>query len=262
MKVVALLSWFQEKPAWLAATVASCAKFCDHIVAVDGAYLLYPGALKRPYSGTGQAETILNTARGAGIACTIHTPTAAYVGNEVEKRNLLFQLAQPFVTPEQDWLIVMDADMVITKATNVKEKLDRYDPGAADAAEFTTWWCDDMHATQVAQGIVNENDIRPGSCRTRLMFRALHNMRCLYTHWCYAGDRIHEDGEEETIWYWGKPDYEYQCAAVDLTADLEVEHRHAHRSQNRMLESFNYYKRRDEALVEKLPAARGEKVPA
>jgi len=115
------------------------------------------------------------------------------------------------------------------------------------------WWNDDMHATQVAQDIVTESDIRPGQGKSKLLFRALHNMRCVYTHWTYCGDRIYDNGEKETVWYWGKPDLKVACAAADLTSYLEVEHRHSHRSQRRMLDSYTYYNRRDEELVERLP---------
>ena len=92
MKLIAILCWYDERPSWLAGVTASLARLqVAHLVAVDGAYGLYPKG--HGCSGTEQQQTIVETCRAAGIGTTVHTPPEPWFGNEVEKRNLAFQLA-------------------------------------------------------------------------------------------------------------------------------------------------------------------------
>ena len=113
MKIVALLSWFNESPTWLAATISSAARFCDHVIALDGAYANFPGA--RASSGEFEHEAILRTAEAVGIGVTLHVPDEPYRGNEVEKRNLHFELAKPITSPT-DWLFILDADETVVRS--------------------------------------------------------------------------------------------------------------------------------------------------
>jgi len=106
------LSWFDESPARLAAVTASVARFCDHVVAVDGAYRLFPQG--RASSGVEQSQAIREAAEAAGIGCTIHVPARVWDGNEVAKRGFMFGLAQPLVEPERDWFCVIDSDEVVS----------------------------------------------------------------------------------------------------------------------------------------------------
>lgn len=259
MKLVGLLPWYMENPTWLSACVASLARCCDHLIAVDGAYFLFPGSSERPNSGSEQAEAIVETAHGAGLAVTLHVPREPFFGNEVEKRTLMLQLAQTVVEPERDWLLSVDADMVLSKIDDgFRGKLEQVED--QDVATYRLFWLDDRHSTQVAQGVDPGPDIRPGSTPHRSLFRALHNMRVEGAHYCYVGDRHHElepgRVETETVYYWGKPDFEPLRDAADLTDYLHVEHRHAHRSQQRMLAAANYYERRDRLSVESIPTHR------
>jgi hypothetical protein len=59
------LSWFDEPIGWLTELVASLAPHIDHLVAVDGAYGLLPGAEAR--SPTDQAHAITGACAGAGV---------------------------------------------------------------------------------------------------------------------------------------------------------------------------------------------------
>lgn len=116
MKIIGLLSWYEEDPAWLAECVAAAARVCDHIVAVDGAYVRFPGADKKPISSPEQARVIQSVAAGAGIGCTVHVPREAWAGNEVEKRDFMFRFASTFAEPDEDWFLVVDADEFVTAA--------------------------------------------------------------------------------------------------------------------------------------------------
>ncbi|MFE6362970.1 hypothetical protein ACFVP3_23600 [Streptomyces sp. NPDC057806] len=136
MKVIGLLSWYEEPVSWLAECVASAAKLCDHIIAVDGPYALFPGSIRRPASGGEQADTIARTAAGAGIGCTIHVPRKPWWGGEVEKRDSMFRLAAPMTTAA-DWLLRIDADEVLTDVPlDTRELLA---DSRLDVAEVTIW---------------------------------------------------------------------------------------------------------------------------
>ena len=158
MRVIGLLSWYEEPCSWLAETVASAAKLCDHLIAVDGPYAAFPFAHTKPASGTDQAEIILHTAAGADMGCTIHTSRRPWQGNEVEKRSFMFDLAMPFTTPD-DWLLVIDADEVLSDVPeNARELLAKT---AADVAEVHLWERDDQDTIYVQ----------------RRLFRALRGMK-------------------------------------------------------------------------------------
>jgi hypothetical protein len=140
VKIIALLSWYEEPASWLAECVASTAKLCDHIIAVDGPYALFPGALRKPASGTEQAEIILHTAAGAGIGCTIHAPRQPWWGNEVQKRAYMFRLAEGMTTAD-DWLLRIDADEVLTTVpSDTRAKLAKT---SLDVANVLMWERDD-----------------------------------------------------------------------------------------------------------------------
>lgn len=112
MRLVGVLCWFDESPAWLATAVAGFGRVCDQIVAIDGGYALYPGA--RPCSHPQQAEAILSAAEAAGVACTLHRPSRLFYGNQIEKRNLSLRLAGAALTSD-DWLLIFDADFHVFK---------------------------------------------------------------------------------------------------------------------------------------------------
>lgn len=136
MRVIGLLCWYEEPSSWLAECVASAARLCDHIIAVDGPYATFPGALRKPASGGEQAETIARTAAGAGIGCTVHTPRQPWWGGEVEKRDWMFKAAALVTTP-QDWLLVIDADEVLSQIPgDTRQVLEKSE---LDVAELRLW---------------------------------------------------------------------------------------------------------------------------
>lgn len=110
--IVGLLSWYEEDPAWLAEMIASLpAAGISHLIALDGAYALFPGA--SPTSDPSNVHAIQAACTAAGITYSIHQPVEVWEGNEVEKRSALFELAEQSTT-EDDWYFVMDADETIT----------------------------------------------------------------------------------------------------------------------------------------------------
>lgn len=136
MKIIGLLCWYEEPASWLAECVASAAKLCDHIIAVDGPYAAFPGALRRPASGSEQADTIARTAAGAGIGATVHVPRVPWWGGEVEKRDWMFKAAG-LITTDEDWLFVIDADEALTTVPpDTRQLLEKTD---LDVAELRIW---------------------------------------------------------------------------------------------------------------------------
>lgn len=115
MKIVAALSWYREDPDWLHETVTSLRKAgVSHLVALDGAYALYPGGT--PSSHPAEYRALEHAADRAGIGLTIETPPTVWQGGEIEKRTRLFALANEHCVEGEDWIFIIDGDEVIIDA--------------------------------------------------------------------------------------------------------------------------------------------------
>ena len=239
MKVVALISWWEEAPSWLAATVASAAKLCDHVVAVDGAYALMPGGTAR--SEAMQAETILRTCDALDMGCTVVRPKDVWFGNEVEKRTFCFAECRNVVTPGEDWIIVLDGDDVLTHVPDdTKTKLQLTD---RDVAEVQLWdretWISDETAA-AAQNL----ELPPHSTQIqRRIFRAADEIVVSGAHFCYQARR-----GDETSWYWGTHDHGLTPALA--LHEVRIEHRTKHRDKWRKRQAQDYYERRNALRAE------------
>lgn len=221
MRLVGILNWYDENPAWLAACIASMARAgVEHVVAVDGAYALYPGG--RPSSNRSQHDAIFYTCHGAGIGCTLHVPTDVWFGNEVDKRTFAFRLAEQSTTDE-DWYFVIDADWTITSALGLREKL----------AEEPT--------LAVAEIRIHDSNVEPlGGYAFRSVFRALRGLYLHGNHFTYRT----EDGRRLAG----------QAPSLEPALDLsfvEVEHRMEGRDRARVHARDAYYERRDRLGVER-----------
>lgn len=178
MSVIGLLNWYEEYPAWLSECVASAAKLCDHIIAVDGPYAAFPGAMTKPFSGSEQVDAITHTAAGAGIGCTIHSSRQPWWGGkwggEVEKRDFMFKLGQTFAKPG-DWFLRIDADELLTHVPPGTKQL--LANSEYDVAEVTIWEREvNGHIGELVDG---NNDY---SSPFRCLFRNLPGLRIEQTH--------------------------------------------------------------------------------
>ena len=226
MRVIGVLSWYEERPGWLAECVASAARLCDHIVAVDGAYGLFPGSSKRPYSNTEQAEVILRTAAGAGIGCTVHANRHLWWGGEVEKRHFMMQLAAMDATPA-DWLFRIDADEVLSDVpADTKTILART---SLDVAEATIW----ERAT----------DALPESqAAFRCLFRAWPDIGVQKAHYVVTtGDR-YLSGDPQVM----------DLEPAEAIPGLRLEHRTRERGEHRKALKAEYTRRVIDSGIEKL----------
>jgi hypothetical protein len=199
------MAWFDEDPCWLAASVAAFAKICDHVIAVDGAYFVYPE--RRAASGGDQAETITAAARAAGVGVTVHVPQTVWMGNEVEKRTCYARIANALGTPYEDWLLVLDADEEISEVSPLaRADLENTD---LDAAEVGMWTTDEL---------------RSWFGPSRRLYRMLPDMRYGPTHFSLQG--VGRSGEP--VWLNGLgPRYGQPMGeALSMVQQIRVEHKH------------------------------------
>lgn len=217
MKIIGLLSWYEEDPAWLAEAVAGASRVCDHIVAVDGAYGRFPGADKKPFSSTEQARTIQSAAAGAGIGCTIHVRRDPWVGNEVEKRDFMYRLGSVYAEPGVDWFYIFDADEIVTAAPPGFRSL--LATSERDVAEATIW---------------ERGDLDTGYAQRRF-FRALPGIGCQQAHYVVTAV---VDGDLRILN--GNETFHNLARTEDLTS-VRMEHRTEARTDLRKALKTNYY---------------------
>jgi hypothetical protein len=240
MKLVGLLVFYDESPSWLAACTASLCRLCDHIVAVDGAYLLYPQA--RPHTGPDPASEIIGVCLTLGVGVTYHAPQTVWAGNEIGKRNLAFELAKTVAGPD-DWLVVVDADMLITDIpADLRDQLAATD---ADVGSYRLVTREDWLATDAQAQVARDVAVPPGEMPIRLLFRARRSLRIEQAHFGYVIDT--DDG----------PLFLWSPAASERTIDtgLVVEHRRQSRTRHRLEQAAAYNQARDSHRLEQDPLA-------
>lgn len=227
MKVYGLLNWYEEPPEWLAAVVASMSKICDGVVAVDGAYYLFPNALRHPVSGAVQATTIMETALSLNMSCTIHVPGEPWMGNEVEKLNEILRIAPGI--PMEDWYFRLDADELLTTVPdNAREQLE------------TT----EKHVVDLRLWERIETFGQTGMSPIRRLYRVLPGMSFGPAHHIISG---FVDGERVYVSDLENP--RHQIPALDMP-DLMMEHRGHMRPKARRDDKEWYYRKREEFGIE------------
>lgn len=234
MRLLALLSWYDEPPSQLAATVASLNGLCDGVIAVDGAYLMFPGSLRHPVSGTEQVDTIAATAKALGMSVTIHQPQVPWGGNEVEKRQFMFDLAT-MQTTEDDWLFLIDADEQVSQLPgDTREHLEKTD---LDAAEVLMWEHpeDRVLSDGSKVGYLGNHSIRR-------MWRALRGIT--------VGPAHHQFSLEDGRWLSDAGRPRILVPALTLH-DVRIEHRNVFRSEDRLQRKARYYADRDHMGLER-----------
>lgn len=218
MRIIGLLSWYEEPASWLAECVASVAKLCDHLVAVDGPYALYPGATRKPASGSEQVDTIVHTAAGAGIGCTVHVSREPWWGNEVGKRDFMFRLGTLVAQPG-DWFLRIDADEVLTQVPADTRTL--LAATSQDVAEVTMW---------------ERGDGQDSQFPLRALFRALPGIGIQQAH--YVVTAPGEDGRTRVLC---GNDSVHHAETAEALWDVRLEHRTQHRSAMRKAQKDAYY---------------------
>lgn len=262
-KIIGILSWFDESPTWLSATVASMARICDHVIAVDGRYLHYDDS--RVCSSLAEHDAILQTARGCGMGITLDIPTRPW-RTEMEKRTRCFQLAQLVADAHQDWFIVLDGDEVLTHTPSKDGTISELEKAAATGVRTVTVTLRDIadphfdaQRTQFGMDLAVEHVIE---CRVPRLFRFPENLRVVGYHYNYVG----EDENGEPVELWGADEAtQHRTPWACFTTDVVIEHRHEQRPKVRKQRRAQYYADRDECgleITERLEALKHMEVVA
>lgn len=233
-RVTGLLSFYDEPVELIAAHVSSLAGVVDHLVAVDGAYALYPGG--KPASDPVGMRVITEICRGLRIGLTTHTPATVWLGNEVAKRNHLLRLAEP-VTNEDGWYLVLDTDCVVTGVH--PEWFQEVERVASEGYGAMSVGVRDPLFTPSPDQFYETEPVR-------LMYRAVRGLEYGPAHWCLSF--IDDDGGRSFMWGPGSLN---PCDAYDGRQLLTVEHRHEVTEERDMLQR-QYYARRDSLGVENI----------
>lgn len=220
-RIVALLSWYDEDPALLHGAVSSVAPHVDRLVALDGAYALFPGAQAR--SDPAQRQAIREAAGVTPV--TVRAPGEPWAGGEVQKRARLFQLGRRHVRGPQDWFVILDADEHWTRAPE-----DLHERLAATGLDVAK-------ASASAKG-------DPGSTAPiEKFFRALPGLTVKGTHYHYCA-------EGEVVLWGGRQ----EAPSLDLSGVVVIEHREREDAA-RANRARAYYAVRDRARIEVPPPA-------
>lgn len=247
-KIVGILSWFDESPTWLAQTIASMGRICDHVVAVDGRYLHYDDP--RVASSIAEHDAIVQTARGCGMGVTLHVPTRAWA-NEMEKRTYSFRLAELVADAHQDWFIVLDGDEVLVETPSKEGTIAELEKAAAAGVRTVTVTLRDIadphtdaQRTRFGMDLDVEHVI---DCRVPRLFRFPENLRVVGYHYNYVGEG--EDGEPVELWG-ADGATQYRTPWACFVTDVVIEHKHAQRPKVRQRRRARYYTDRDECGLE------------
>jgi hypothetical protein len=209
MRIIAVLSWYDEPVDWLRECVAS-ARFCDHLIAVDGPYAAFPH--DTPSSPPDQIEEV----RRGWPGCTVHVQPEPWVG-EVAKRDYMFRLA---VAQGADWVFVIDADEVVTDVPcDLRNRLAETPDHVAEATlmyEMTPGW--PLTPSQV-----------------RRLFRVLPGIGYQGAH---SRVTAMVDGRQVFL---TDPDLSV-CEPAERIDGLRMRHRSHERSQDRQSRKADYYK--------------------
>jgi hypothetical protein len=243
VKLIGVLSFYNESPSWLSACIASMAGVCDHVVAVDGRYGRFPddAAVSPPE----QAEAIVETAVGARLPLTLHRPTEPFYGNEVEKRNLTIKLAAAIGEEMRDWLFICDADCYVVESSEfLKHDLERTEHHCASVLV-------EEHMDSASEGFnvdIAKQVSLPSNWRSpvTLLYRLLPKMAYQGTHYSLGGE---VDGKH--VWLWG---HDHAETPADLRQGIVVKHRNVERPKRRQEQAAAYYAARDRLKLEQRPS--------
>lgn len=221
MKIVCMLNWFDEQPHQLRRRVREAFMIgCTHVVAVDGAYALFPGS--REFSSSSQGKEITDTAFFYKLGCIIYKPEVVWAGNEVEKRQNMLDICLA-ITTDDDWLFLMDADFHIEPPFVNMTKLLAKHPG------------------RFGDVLLTNSDQDAGWYPVRLLYRAVRGMHLTTNHYTYH----YPDGDQTVM---NNP------RGDDLERGLKIPIRVRHEPNNRLPgrreRQVAYYERRHQDGIE------------
>lgn len=247
-RIIGLLSWWEESEAWLSATVASMGRVCDHIVAVDGRYALYPG--DRVQSASSEGYAIQDAARAAGMGLTLYTHPRTF-RDEMEKRTHLFRLGMLEAQEFEDWFFILDGDEVLIESPDrdaMRHILDAARHDGKDVATGKLWEKTDPAADPQREDLSRKMPVAyTYETATPRFWRALRDLRVEGYHYNYVGENEHG----ETVEMWGCDEVVSSRAGWCFTGnDVVIENRNRLRAQLRDADRQQYYRDRDDTGLE------------
>jgi hypothetical protein len=243
VKIIALLSWYDELPEHLDECVRSLEGVADSLIAIDGAYELFPGGqTKSPFE---QWQVLQKAAIEAlGAEWQLRYPQKLWPRpGEVGKRKAMWayglELAEQNLLGSPDWLFWVDADEYVEWVVDGRG-------GLRERLETT-----ERHVAEVA---MVQREEKPGGVDMtypiRRFFRALPELTCHDAH--YHMTALAPGGERLTVL--GNENYHGQLApAEDLTQLLRLRHRKGERNFDRARARDGYYRVRQDSGDELLP---------
>lgn len=227
MKLIALLAFYDEPTTFLTAYVNGLAVAgADELVALDGAYLLYPDG--KAWSPVEQRTALLDACRHAGIKLRLHVPPGVWRGGEVAKRAELMHIADD-VARAGDWLLVLDADEHILTAP--RELTAALNAQPDDVATL------ELRRQQLVDG-PSDQDM---TTRERRLMRAGLGITVVSNHATYI------TRDHQVLWCAGREDLQGPAHQVD---GLHVVHMTRHRPTARHEARGAYYNARYSANAE------------
>lgn len=227
MRVIALLAWYNEDCRILWRCIRSLEGVADHVVAVDGAYRLYPRG--KPRSPQNQYDEIHYAAKEAGIGATIVTPEKVWKHNEVEKRSFMFEEGDKIAKADEDWFLIMDADDYVLSVGDFRKILER-----------TSW---DVAAVKLL-------DKKGSGVAFRKLFRAIPGIYVEGAHYVFkSGNR----------YLWGNTGH-HKLEPCEDAQMLQIVHDPDARPEPRKDAKTEYYRVRDAEHAEYVPVRGGRKV--
>lgn len=215
MRLVALLSWFDENPVWLRQMVESLPRLgVDHLCALDGPYAQWP--TERVRSSPLEIAVLRTACENMGIGLSLDARERW--ATEMEKRTALFRMGD---RTEADWFLVIDADTVVLHANgDVKEHLAGLETDVA-----------------ISQFVEPRPSGSHKEFELRNFFRAIPGIEVRQNHYTYETP----DGRR----LWGR----HPCEPATEIPVL-LEHRSFLRPAKRFQASRAYYRTRDESAIE------------
>lgn len=240
MKVTALMSFYDDPPEMIERAIRSAAPIIDALIAVDGAYGIFPGGLA--HSPDDQVETIRRVAAGCELDLLLYQPTDVWIGGEVEKRDFMFRLGD---VTQPDWFTILDTDFVFEYPYRRGAEEVRADLRRAERDDYEV--CKVRLIDHVAHPRAKSR--RRVENELPLFYRAaglppIHIGPTHYHTW--------REGYEKHLWGCiNTPQLDH----FDMTDVLHVQHEWWHRDEDRQAAKWGYYVLRDGQQLEKNPFA-------
>lgn len=216
VRIAAALAFFDEPDEFLDRCVRSLAGLVDEIVALDGAWDLFPAD---DYLSPMESIRVLNRARVDCELSGIPIRPSKPFESQVEKRAELMRIA----SMSSDWILVIDADEYVAHC----------DPDVVHAG---------LTASDLNVGIVTHRNLHrgwtadnpdpPRAGMNRRLYRAGTTVVQVHSGYVREGEHLHV------------------ADAVDLREHLELEHDNWNRGDERNQRAKNYRRARETERVE------------